>query len=181
MAKRPALNDTSFLGHLFSPKKNPLPAGIRKTHLSGTRGGRTKARLAAFNRMSPTSQELLRRSGKRESYLKGETSLSEAKASLRQAAVSLGVAKPLPKRKNTGRVTRTALDIKVAAYITETVRNAGRPVNQARVDENVVFIPDDVIGDVPKWDYGHIKYAARKGSEYEIDVEGMKRNGFWYK
>lgn len=181
MAKRPPLNDTSFLGHLFSPKRNPAPTGLRKTHLTGTKGGRVKGRLAAFNRMSPVSQEVLRRSGKREDYLKGQSSLSEAKAALRQQAVSLGLAKPT-RPKTAGRITyaRTALDAKVAKFIKDTVRSAGRPFISEHVDNNVHLIPDDVIAQVEGWDYGQIKYAGRKDSEYELYVDGMKKNGFWY-
>lgn len=188
MAKRPALTEQSFLAHLFSPKRNPLPSGLRKTTLVGTKGGRTKARLAAFNRMSPASQEMLKRSGKREAYLKGETSLSEAKKSLREVAVNLGVAKPLPKAKRkAARVSssnRSSLDARVFNHVREKLRNAGKAVNETRLDEGIALLDDDVAEDIVRrgreWDYGKIKAAARQGSEIEVMVDGHVRNPLWY-
>lgn len=179
MAKRPRLSEQSFLAHLFSPKKNPSPTGIRKTHLSGVKGGRSKGRLAAFNRMSPVSQELLKRSGLREAYLRGEAKLSDAKTALRPAGIRLGVAKPV--RPRIPRVViRTDLDARVAQHLKYVIRAEGRHVNERTVDRNVVYIPDDERVDVLDWDYGKVKYAGRKGSDYEIFVDGAKRNPFWY-
>jgi hypothetical protein len=181
MAKRPSLSEQSFLGHVFSPKKNPKPAGIRKTTLTGVKGGRTKGRLNAFNRMSPTNQELLKRAGMREQYLKGEVKLGDAKAALRPKAVSLGVARPgRPRPGSIRAVIRTPLDARVAAHLKHVVRSAGRPLNTASVDKNVRFIPDDVLPDVETWEYGQVRYAGRPGSEYEVTSDGKPYNPFWY-
>src|SRR4051812_27593157 len=124
MAKKPSLTDTNFLAHIFGPKRHPQPSGIRKTHLSGVKGGRSKLRLAAFNRMSPVNQEMLKRAGLREDYLKGNASLSEARRALRPQAVSLGVAKPI-RVKGTGGIIYTPLDAQVAAHLKRTIRDAG--------------------------------------------------------
>src|SRR3954463_15769083 len=96
MAKKPSFTDTNFLAHIFGPKRHAQPSGIRKTRLTGVKGGRSKLRLAAFNRMSPVNQEMLKRAGLRDDYLKGNASLAEAKRALRPQAVRLGVAKPTP-------------------------------------------------------------------------------------
>lgn len=176
MAKRPPLTDKSFLGHLFSPKRNPKPSGIRTVSLKGTRGGRTKARLASFNRMSPTNQEMLKRAGMREQYLKGEVTLSDAKHALRPKAIQLGVARPVRGQV----IIRTGLDVRVAAHLKYTIRSAGRPMNPYTVDENVRFIPPSDMPDVLEWDYSQVKHAGRTGSEYEVNVDGQTRNPFWY-
>lgn len=181
MAKKPSLNDQSFLAHLFGPKRNPQPSGLRKTHLSGTRGGRSKGRLAAFNRMSPVNQELLKRSGLREDYLRGNVSLGIARQSVRPQAVSLGVAKPpRPSTSPLSYVIKTPLDARVAAHLKGTVRAEGRPVNDQHVDENISLAPEDVLSPALGWSYGEFKHAGRAGSEYESLVDGKTRNPFWY-
>lgn len=177
MPKRPSLSDVSFLGHLFSPAKHPQPSGIRKTTLTGTRG-RNKGRLAAFNRMKPVSQELLKRAGMRDQYLKGEVSLADAKKAMRPAGIRAGVAKPV---KGSGPTIRTSLDARVAAHLKYTIRQADRPLNPHSVDRNVLIMPGDVMPDVVSWDYAQIKHAGRKGSEFETIIDGYTRNPFWYK
>lgn len=175
MAKRPALSNESFLGYLFSPKKHPLPAGIRKTTLKGLKGGRKKARLTSFNRMSPASQETLRRSGLREAYLRGEASLADAKSALRPQAVNLKLARPLrtkPKR-------QTALDRMIQDRFISKMRASGRPVNMRTVEqEELWLVPTE---DMLTWQAQDFRYAGRKGSEYEReDDDGTKHNPFWY-
>jgi hypothetical protein len=179
MPKRPSLNDNSFLSHLFGPKRNPQPTGLRKVTLTGIRGGRTRGRLAAFNRMNPVSQEALKRAGLREQYLRGEVALGDAKKSLRQKAVQLGVARPI-KPKPLKYTIRTSLDARIAAHLKTEVRAAGKPLNEQSVDINVRLVPDDITTDVVTWDYAQIKHAGRKGSEYETVIDGHQRNPFWY-
>jgi hypothetical protein len=180
MAKHPSLSDRTFLGHLFSPKRNPKPTGLRKTSLTGLRGGRNKARLAAYNRMDPVKQELLKRAGMRDQYLRGEATLAEAKRALRPQAIQLGVAKPVRRRGPIQVVIRTPLDARVAAHLKYVIRSENKPLNPFAVDRNVGFIPDDVLPDVETWDYGQIKWAARTGSEYETVIDGHQSNPFWY-
>lgn len=180
MPKRIPLNDSSFLGHVFSPKKNPVPSGIRKTSLKGLKGGRTKARLNAFNRMSPFNQELLKRSGQRDAYLRGEASLRDAKETLRPKAILAKVARPLRGAKV--HVSReTSLDRAIAERLKKVVRDAGRPVNHTAVDSNIVHLGNDASEQMTMWSYGEFKHAGRKGSEYEyVDSSGNTRNPLWY-
>lgn len=180
MALRPSLTDQSFLGYIFSPKKHPKPTGLKKIGLSGLRGGRTKARLNAFNRMSPAHQELLKRAGMREQYLRGEVTLTDAKSALRPQGISLGVARPLRSTGTTRVVIRTPLDLRVAAHLKHVLRSAGRPVNENTIDRGIRFIPDEVLPEVEDWEYGQVKYAGSPGSEYETTVDGKPFNPFWY-
>ncbi len=179
--KRPALSESSFLGHIFSPKKHALPTGLRKTTLKGARGT-SKRRVAAYNKMSPVNQEILKRTGKRDAYLKGEGTLADAKRELRKVAVQLGIAKPT-RTKLPALGTRTALDEfvrrQIASNIIKQTRDADKNPNTDTVYQQIEYLdsPDkSMVG----WDYGHIKYAGRPGSEYETYVDGRLHNPFWY-
>lgn len=181
MAKRPPLTDKSFLASLFSPKKNPLPAGIRKTTLKGLKGGRKASRLAAFNRMSPKSQETLKQAGLRDAYLTGNATLTDAKKTLRPRAIAFGVARPTKAAAAKGKTIRTGLDKMIAEHLKRTVRAAGRPVNTSTVDAEIVWLGDNADEGMLKWGYGQIKHAGRKGSEYEQrDEFGKIHNPLWY-
>jgi hypothetical protein len=178
MSRRPPLTDKSFLGFLFSPKKNPLPSGLRKTTLTGLKGGRNKRRLTAFNRMNPVSQEALKRAGLRDAYLRGEATLADAKKALRPRAVAFQVARPV-KARGVVPGTRTSLDRMIEARFKDKVRDAGRRVNQQTVKAQIGYLSPE--RDMLTWDYGRFKYAGRKGSEYEVvDEEGITHNPFWY-
>lgn len=182
---RPILSDTSFLGYLFAPKKHEKPAGIRKVKLSGTKG-RTKGRLAAFNRMSSTNQELLKRAGLRDAYLRGDTTLVEARRSIRPQAVSLGIARPLPLPTTTTRIApvlsrRQQIDLINARHIKRVVAGAGKKFNGPEVDRRVRFIPDDFVEDIRDWNYDQIRGAASNGSPFETIEENARFNPFWYR
>lgn len=180
MVKRPKLSDTSFLGYLFSPKKNPLPTGIRKRTLKGAKGQK-KGRIAAFNRMTPAKQELLKRSGTQDSYLRGESTLADAKNALRPQAISQGLARPLRSKKPVVAQPMTALDIRVLQYTTGKLREHGKQVNMKTVNAQLPFFGDMADEEMLRWDIGEIKHAGRKGSEYEtVDAGGVHHNPFWY-
>lgn len=98
MARRPRYTLDTFLKHIFSPSKNPQPSGLRKHVLSGLRGGRSKARLNAFNKMPAKNQAILDRAGMRDAYLRGDAKLADAKRVLREQAVQKGFVKPLRPR-----------------------------------------------------------------------------------
>lgn len=181
---RPELNQQTFLSHLFAPKKNPKPTGIRKTRLTGTRGGRKKGRLAAFNRMSPLNQELLKQSGQREAYLRGDVSLTNARQQLRATAVTLGIARPprIPQPPPALFVgtRRQHVEALVARHLKRTYAGAGKKYNARKIDERVPSIPDYVIDYVESWDYPELRQAASPGSPFEV-IEGNARyNPFWY-
>lgn len=180
MVKRPKLTDVSFLGHIFSPKKHALPTGIRKTTLKGKKG-QSKGRIAAFNRMAPVKQEMLKRSGTRDSYLRGETSLADAKNALRPSAIAQKLARPLRAAKTAAKTALTALDIKIAHYFSQKLRDNGKDVNLNTVNAQLPFMGDQADQQMLSWDVGEIKHAGRKGSEYEIvDERGVTHNPFWY-
>jgi hypothetical protein len=194
-SKRPRLSDDSFLAHLFSPKKSPLPTGLRKTSLVG-RAGRKSTRLAAFNRMNPFSQELLKRSGTRETYLRGETSLADAKSVLRLPAVGKGLARPVmlgPKpppghvSRETGRIgmsLRVRQNVAVRHIIGE-LEASGYEVAREKMYNRSHYIPENKVDDAAGWSTGRIRYEAGLQSNI-VDVElsyGMVAhvNPFWYK
>lgn len=178
MAKRPQLSELSFLGHLFSPKKHAVPTGIRKTTLKG-KAGQKRGRIAAFNRMAPFKQELLKRSGTRDSYLRGETTLADAKSALRPKGLAAGIARPLRQPK-TPPAGMTPLDVRVLSYTTTKLREHGRQVNLRTVNAQLPFFGDNADEEMLRWDIGGIKHAGRQGSEYEVVVDGVTHNPFWY-
>lgn len=180
MAKRPPLSDESFLGHLFGPKKHELPTGIRKTTLKGSKGQR-KARVAAFNRMTPFKQELLKRSGKRDAYLRGEATLADAKNSLRPAAIAKKLARPL-RGKPFKPILETPLDRRIANYIIVKVGGTTeKPVNPHTVFEQNPYLGANADEGMLHWSARDLKHAGRAGSEYEvIDDNGVTHNPFWY-
>lgn len=88
--------ELDFLSAVFRPSKSGPLTGLRRRKRSGKTWNKT--RLNAFNKMPAKNQEILRRSGTEESYLRGETSLAEAKRTLRVTAVNQGIVKPLRTR-----------------------------------------------------------------------------------
>lgn len=186
--KRPVLSEDSFLAHLFSPKRAAMPTGIRKSKLAFT-PGRKKGRLAAFNRMSPFNQELLKRSGKREAYLRGEGTLGEAKSSLREKAIGKGLAKPIRPR-TVSRETSTGpsetLKRNIAArHIITALNDAGYEVASQRVFNRAEFLPSDRLDEIPRYSVGRIRYEAGLQANV-LDVEMQygivaQVNPFWYK
>jgi hypothetical protein len=179
MAKRPALSEDSFLKHLFSPKKNPLPTGIRKTTLKPAKG-RTKARVAAFNRMSPANQELLKRAGLREAYLQGKASTKDAKSALRTIAVSKGHAKPLrSKGKAAPASPLSSLDAQVALHVIRTLRSDGLSVDDDRIIKYTPYVPEDDKTSLLNASSGRIRAYASDRNNLVI-VDGQEVNPMWY-
>ena len=186
MAKRPTLSEDSFLKHLFSPKKNLLPTGIRKRPITAT-AGRVKGRVAAYNRMSATSQEILRRSGLRDAYLKGTVGLPDARKVLRDTAVSKGFAKPLRTRA-TPPAKGPSLDGMVAMHVATTLAKHGKLVDQ-KFYYRVPFIPPELKPEVLKWDASQIRaYGGHNDPEYYardtdgelVYIDGHPFNPLWY-
>ena len=189
MAKRPALTDTSFLQYIFSPKKHGLPTGLRRSKLTSA-AGRNKTRLKSYNKMSAANQEVLRRSGKRDSYLKGEVSFVEAKRALRDVAVDLGVAKPLRTRapRQTSAIDsmthaekRKFSDLnRIAGRYVQTIREAGKQADLARVMYNMQFMPLEVRYAASRMDYSQIKEASTDPDNTVKLPDGSEYNPFWY-
>lgn len=181
MAKRPSLSEESFLGHLFSPAKKPLPTGLRKTKLKGAKG-QHKGRVAAYNRMTPFKQELLKRSGTRDAYLRGESTLAEAKNALRPSAIAKKLARPLrSKPSKTAAPELTDLDKRIAQYIITTMAGRENPINPQTVYDQNPYLGDNAEQEMLHWNAGEIKHAGRSHSEYEVvDNDGVIHNPFWY-
>ena len=183
MAKRPALTESNFLGFLFKPSKHQQPTGLRHNTLTG-RAGRNPRRLRAYNKLSAAQQEVLKRAGQREAYLKGETTLAKAKASLRATAIQLGIAKPVRSRtkpapaRDSSAGRRDRLEAMIQRHLRTAIVDAGRPWNQSTSDAEIVYIEPE--NEMMDWTYGQVSYAGRPGSEYETFVDGKRHNPFWY-
>lgn len=184
--KRPSLSDNSFLQYVFSPKKHLLPVGLRRTKLVGTKG-RAKGRVASYNKMSAANQEVLKRSGKRDSYLKGEVTFNEAKRALRDVAVGLGVVKPLRVRRPAERVLTdeekryvSDLNILAARYVATIKEATGKDANVARVMYNMQFAPPQVQYKMSRMSYSDIKRNAVDPTNIMELPDGRLWNPFWY-
>lgn len=181
---RPPLSEQSFLAHVFGPKKNPLPTGLRKRTFVGAKG-RKVSRLNAFNKMSALKQEVLNRAGLREDYLRGDLTYTDVKRRLRTQAVARGVVKPLRTRtrpRSGGNVVvdrRARLEAMIAMHLGNTVAAAGRYPNWRTIEEQNEYL-DQPREEMTRWDYGQFKYAGRRGSEYERVDNGRTHNPFWY-
>lgn len=177
MARRPKLSEDSFLKFLFAPSKNPLPTGLRKQKLVGTKG-RSKSRLAAYNRMSAANQELLKRSGTRDAYLRGETSLQQARYDIRPQAIAKGIAKPLRPPAST---PERSLDERVAGYVYRSLTHgAGRPrVNGNKIRQRVPHLPADVKPRVLKWTPTQIRAYGADDSN-KVMIGKTEVNPLWY-
>lgn len=175
MAKRPTLTTESFLAHLFSPKKNPLPTGLRARPLKVAKG-RKVARVNAYNKLPAFKQEALKRSGLREKYLKGEATYTDARKILRDVAVSKNVVKPLrtpkPRRMSLSRARQGF----IAQHLMSQFRSAGTQYNPATVYAGSSFIEDSDAETIP---YSVIKERA-KDPDYMITRNGQTFNPYWY-
>jgi len=196
---RPRLTDDSFLAHVFSPKKNARPVGLRKTSLAVTKG-RRKARVNAFNRMDAVKQAILGRSGAREQYLRGEITFTDAKRSLRNSAVEKRIVKPLRRKYGpsgpTNFRTQTELKRRIADMVWNYTKELEPTPYQSRrglrratretIEYNIEhFLPDDAEPEILEWNFGDVQSAARgyevNGRRYVV-FEGTsnERNPFWY-
>ena len=191
---RPSYTFESFLAHVFSPRKNVKPTGLRKSTLKGSRGQR-KARVNAWNRMDAVKQNIISKAGKRDAYLRGEITFTDAKRSLRNEAVERGIARPLKRRYGQGENRTDALKRRIADLLWRTTRqqvptNYQRvkgltPSSKERIEENVVNYLDDPEPEMLQWDFGDFQTAAKgyevNGKRYLVfDGAGNQRNPFWY-
>ncbi len=179
MAKRPALSEESFLAHLFSPKKNALPTGLRARPVVVSKG-RSKARVNAYNKMPAVKQEVLKRAGLRDAYLKGETTFLDAKKALRPKAVEKGIVRPVRTKKQvvTGpRRNSRATAGSIARNAMIQLARAEREFQAPTIIAGATFVQED---DADKLTYDQIKERARS-SDYEIIVDGQTFNPYWYR
>jgi len=131
--------------------------------------------------MPALNQEVLKRAGLREQYLKGETTLAKAKASLRGQAVTLGIAKP--QKPTAVGYTKTQLAKAVAINIIQKTQ----AVNPYKTD------PVSIVARIEKteqlgilkpamvsWTYQQISNAATDENYRILDTNGRYYNPFWY-
>lgn len=182
---RPPLSETSFLAHVFKPKTNPLPTGLRKSALKATKG-RKVARVNAFNRMTALKQQIVKRSGMLEEYLNGTATFTDTKQRLRVEAVNRNVARPLRNRR-TGTVrpsTKTDILARIADNIWRQTHGK-RFTRRDAIDHNVRSYLHDPTSDMETWEYDTITIAATggevNGKRYMVfDPAGTAHNPFWY-
>lgn len=186
MAKRPSLNDHSFLAAVFSPKNNPLPTGLRKRKLVGVKG-RSARRVNAYNAMSAVNQQILTRSGQREEYLRGNTTIADAKRALRSYAVDLGVAKPLrtPTVAATPRsgVRGQSIQSQVLNHLYDALSGATtrKPVNLMTLRKNSRLMSKAQAQRALKMTAPEIMEAGKNADEeVQIGDSVHKVNPFWY-
>lgn len=180
VAKRPSLTDESFLAHLFSPKKNALPTGLRARPVAQTKG-RKVARVNAYNKMSAVKQEVLKRSGQRDAYLQGKATFVEARKKLRDVAVGKGVVKPVRRRgpKPPVKISRRdALDAMIAQHFVAALK---RGETRQEVDPQGVFkrVPYIQENDLELLDRQTIIDRA-SDPQYIMTVNGHEFNPYWY-
>jgi hypothetical protein len=177
MTTRPRLSDSSFLAHIFSPKKNAIPTGLRKSQLSGKNWN--KGRLRSYNRMSAVNQEILKRSGTRDAYLNGQGTLADAKRSLRAKAVQLGVAKPVRTRGPKAPTKASGVTQRqVAQYWHNQLNKAGKQPDAQTMSREAGYLKPKA--EHLTWNAGQIIAAGRPGSELEVIVNGVRHNPAWY-
>ena len=81
-----------LLNNIFHPTKSKRPKGLRKTQVSGSNWKASRRR--SFNSMDAVKQNTIRAAGQFESYLKGDTTLADARNRLRTDAIQQGIARP---------------------------------------------------------------------------------------
>lgn len=193
----PKLSPASLLAHIFGPKRNPKPSGIKAVKLKGLQGGRKAGRLAAFNRMSPVKQAMLKQSGEREEYLRGNKTLADIKAGLRATAIELGVARPARPRATPApkpdtrklsplygeefkrtTIAQLLIDRLVASNVTHNARAIRNRVGQMNDEQlrratKLALAVDGAMG---------IKRLARKkfDDDPSVYLPGAEYNAFWY-
>lgn len=190
----PRLNLNTLLAHIFGPKRNPKPAGLRAVKLKGLRGGRKAGRLAAFNRMDPVNQEMLKRSGDREEYLKGNKTLAEIKKGIREQAVELGLAKPPrtpkpeigPPSKESPLVFEQFTRDVAAQLMIDRLRTGGVPHNEAGIRKRAQRLTEIQVRRIIQAANAvdgvmRIKTLASKSynDDPELYIKG-EYNAFWY-
>lgn len=181
MAKRPTLNDSSFLAAVFHPKKSPIPTGLRKSKIASV-ANRKASRVKSYNAMSALKQKVLKDSGQREAYLRGDATLADAKRALRSKAVNLGIVKA-PKSKAPSRVVRSlpSEDAVVQHMYTQlTGGHVNGRVNVGTLRKHSKLMRQDQLSRVMSMMRQDIRNAGNDPSEKVVTSEGKEINPFWY-
>lgn len=176
---RPTLTDASFLAHIFSPKKNPKPTGLRHRILKGNKGQR-KARVNAYNRMSAEKQAVIDRTGNRESFLRGEVTFTQSKRQLRESAVSQGIVKPVRQRARPISKAQQTYDDTIVEHLKDVGLDGTARWNEKRVRQRLAVTRKEHKRPMLVMDREQLRRnAARRPAEFEDD--GYDFNPFWYR
>lgn len=167
MARRPSLSAESFLNAIFRPSKNPLPKGLRKRSLKGSKQ-QSKRRVAAYNKMDAAKQAIIDRSGNREAYLRGDITYADSKRALRQQGVERGIIPPV--RSRGGSIS--AED--VARRYISVLHSAGASPNVPKTIERILDMTDAELRKAWTATYDTIKQNAQR------TVPPGEVNPWWY-
>jgi hypothetical protein len=176
--RRPALSDATFFAHLFSPRKNPKPTGLRHRILKGTKGQRV-ARINAYNKMPAEKQAVIDRAGNRESFLRGEVTFTDSKRKLRETAVQLGIVKPVRQRMPPISKGQQVYDQAVVEHLKDEGLDSAEHWNERNVRKRLAVTKRITKRDILASDRATLRrQAARRPSDFEDD--GYDFNPYWY-
>jgi hypothetical protein len=176
---RPPLSDASFLAHIFSPKKNPRPTGLRHRILKGTKGQR-KARINAYNKMPAEKQAVIDRTGNRESFLRGEVTFTDSKRQLRESGVQQGILKPLRQRTPPISPAQKTYDQAVIEHLKDIGLDELPRWNEKGVRKRLAVTRKETKRPMLSMDRSEFRRnAARRPSDFEDD--GYDFNPYWYR
>ena len=173
-----------FLAHVYSPKKNPRPVGLRKRTVAKT-SARNARRVKSYNAYDAVKQRVIDAVG-RERYLSGEITLVDARRELRPTAISQGAAKPVRPRKSVKELRDVAEEniLEIASSRPPT-RSNGRdkpPIRRSTVHRNIrVMKPRQLSRAIRINTFDELMDAATDEGEYFVDTDtGEEFNPFWY-
>ena len=168
MARKPTLSNQSFLQSVFQPSKYQTPSGLRKRSASNIKG-RNARRVRAFNSLTPAKQAILDKANKREAYLRGETTLAQAKNSLRAEAVRNGWAKA---------PTRTT---SIEHHISDLVQRAtGRSLDPDKLHQRISAMTPEQRKEASTITFAELQQRASDNDNL-TDTDDGDVNPFWYR
>lgn len=168
MARKPALTNESFLQSIFQPSKYQTPKGLKKRSASNTKG-RNARRVRAFNNLTPAKQAILDKANQREAYLRGETTLADAKDTLRVEAIRHHFIQP---------PTRTT---SIEHHISSIVQRAtGRSIDPDKLHNRVNAMTPAQRREVSEMSFAELQQRA-SDSDNITESEDGDTNPFWYR
>jgi hypothetical protein len=175
--RRPALSDATFLAHIFSPKKNPKPTGLRHRILKGLKGQR-KARVNAYNKMPAEKQAVIDRTGNRERFLRGEVTFTDSKRTLRESGVRQGILKPLRPRMPKISPAQAVYDQAVVEHLKDEGLDTAEHWNEKNVRKRLAVTNRVTKREILAADRATLRRrAAQRASDYEDEYDF---NPYWY-
>ena len=140
-------SELELLTAVFKPSSKTSLPGLRRRTITGKSW--KASRRTAFNKMPAKNQEVLRRAGMQDSYLRGESTLAQAKAKLREKAVSAGIVKPTKPRNKTVQTPREPTWLEVARHIDELASqgaNDEHPINKPAIGRHAKKLVNQGVG-----------------------------------